>query len=715
MAFGVNSVLNMGVGALFASQASIQTTGNNISNVNTDGYTRRGVRLEEKSSLDYYPGQVGQGVDAKEVFRYFDRFVESAYLDKYTLQRRYEEEYSLLRTTENVFNESLSPGISSALTDFFKAWTTLSQEPESAYARAALLEKSHTFASSVKSAEDALRKLEEQMNAMIQSDVNRANTLIKQIADLNREINAHTVAGKNNANAMMDDRDAKVRELSGILDIHVDDKGGGHYSVTTGAGQLLVQEDVPYSLEFRGPRVENNLKAESTYKGTAAFEGADGYEYTVQITKSGSIDTSGVVPPASGTAEYRVSLDGGKTWILDDATGQPKTFYATDEAHSTQVKDLRVSFTDVGSNLTVGDKFLLTPKSDVYWISPTAGPIDISTQIFKDGTDNDQRITGGSLGGYLEFRDDKIGAYRDRLNAFARSAIWEVNRIHSQGAGLEPMTYALGTYRVERHDVPLGSPSSGFTWADKLQAGNVTFAIYDSVTGKPLDLGGAGTGLDVFYPSNFDPAAHTLEDVRDAINNGPAGAYLKADIVDDRLQIAGKIDPVTNKPYGFGITADTTGLAAGLGINTYFSGESSASIGVREDLTANNNLINAGRVNGGAEGNKGDNITARAIADLMSKQITVKVEGEAAYTVSLTDYYATLVTKVGADTASTKFTASSERTMATELNDRREEISGVNLDEEMSNLIRFQASYKAAAKLITTADEMIQTLLSLKQ
>ena len=203
--------------------------------------------------------------------------------------------------------------------------------------------------------------------------------------------------------------------------------------------------------------------------------------------------------------------------------------------------------------------------------------------------------------------------------------------------------------------------------------------------------------------------------MRNAVNGGPAGAYLTADIVDDRLQITGKLDPVSGKPYGFGITADTAGLAAGLGINTFFNGESSSSIGIREDLTANNNLINAGRVNGGAEGNKGDNITAREIANLMGKKISVKIEGEAGYTITLNDYYATLVTKVGADTAAVKFTASSERTMATELNDRREEISGVSLDEEMSNLIRFQASYKAAAKLITTADEMIQTLLGLKQ
>ena len=217
MAFGVNSVLNMGVGALFASQAAIQTTGNNISNVNNESYVRRGVRLEEKTSIDYYPGQVGQGVNTKEVFRYFDRFVESAYLDKHTLQRRYESEHSLLSNVENVFNESLSKGISSSMTEFFKGWTKLSQEPESSYTRAALLETSQTLATSIRSAEDTMKKLEEQMNSMISSEVTSANQLIKQIADLNREINAHTINGRNNAIAMMDERDAKVRELSGIL------------------------------------------------------------------------------------------------------------------------------------------------------------------------------------------------------------------------------------------------------------------------------------------------------------------------------------------------------------------------------------------------------------------------------------------------------------------------------------------------------------------
>ena len=77
MAIGFNAVLSMGKGALFASQAAIQTTGNNVSNVNTPGYSRQAVMLQENYAINYNPGQVGQGVKATEIFRYFDRFIEN--------------------------------------------------------------------------------------------------------------------------------------------------------------------------------------------------------------------------------------------------------------------------------------------------------------------------------------------------------------------------------------------------------------------------------------------------------------------------------------------------------------------------------------------------------------------------------------------------------------------------------------------------------------
>ena len=704
MALGINGLLNMGNGALFASQAAIQTTGNNISNVNTVGYSRQAVDLQERTSIDYRPGQVGQGVKATEIYRYYNKFVESAYLDRSTMQRRYESQYELMRRVETVYNESTAEGISSAMTAMFKAWSKLSQEPDSQPTRTALLESAQTFANSIREADRTLAALEEEMNDKIRSDVDRANILITQIATLNREISTHTIAGQNNANSLMDERDRKTRELATIMDVKVNDQGGGKYMITTTGGMRLVQDDIPFSLQFNGPRSENNLSIGSTYNGTAEFTGKDGFEYTVEVVTPGSVDNTGSNTPAAGTAQYRVSLDGGRTWVQDE-NGGDKLFYATDEAHSSQVKDLNIYFT--GTNqLAAGDKFLLTPKSDVYWVSPTAGPITISTQVFQDGTDNNLRITGGTLGGYLEFRDRRIGEYRDQLAAFSDTITWEVNRLHSQGAGLTPMSSALGEYRVERTNVPLNSPSAGFHWGDRLQPGNMSFAIYDATTGASVL---PYPGIDVFSAQNFDPSQHSLQDVVNAINTGPASTYMTASIVDNRLQIS------SQPGYNFSVTADTTGLAAGLGINTFFTGESPMSLGVRHELSTNANLINAGRVNGAGEVNAGDNITAQAIADLVSKRVDINITGRATTKQTMTDFYATMVARVGGETASVGFTATTERTMAKELYDKREEISGVNLDEEMSNLIKFQSSYKAAAKLITTADQMLQTILSLKQ
>ncbi|MDR2161331.1 MAG: flagellar hook-associated protein FlgK [Desulfovibrio sp.] len=710
MAFGVNSIMNMGIGALFASQANIQTTGNNISNVDTPGYSRQKVLLEDKPALDYVPGQVGQGVEATQIIRYFDKFVESAYLDRQTMQARYDQELLSLRNLETLYNEANdTPGIGSALSNFFDSWNTLAQGPDSQAARVALLETARTLSAIVRGIDESMLKMQEEMEVRIREDVTRANQLIQEIADLNREINVHTITNRNNANQLMDLRDEKVRELSGLLDLHVDDRGAGDYTVSTSWGLPLVQQDLPFSLEVIGPRVENNLTHGSTYNGTVEFDGTDGYEYTVEIVQGGGIDNTGAIPPAPGTASYRVSLDGGRSWLTDEATGQIKIFYATDQIHSTQVKDLSISFTDTAGQLIPGDTFLLTPKTDVFWISPTAGPVDISTQAFNDGSENAQRITGGTLAASLDFRDNKIGVYRDRLAELVDSVSWEVNRIHSQGAGLTPLQSVLGEYAVARSGVPLGSPSAGLHWHDRLQAGNMTFAVYDPATGEPLPLG--GDGLEVFGPGeNFDPSRHTLEDVVYALNNGPASAYLAASVVDNRLQIVGKeTAPGSGQFWGFGLVADTSGLAAALGINTFFSGDTPAAFGLRQDLSVNVNLINAGRVNGGAEGNEGDNITAAEIAALAKKDVDVGGRRQ-----TLVDYYASTVTKIGADTQRVGFLDATETAMTNELKARKDEISGVSLDEEMSNLIKFQASYKAAAKLITTADEMIQTLLDLK-
>ncbi|MDR0826918.1 MAG: flagellar hook-associated protein FlgK [Desulfovibrio sp.] len=755
MAWGVNSVMNVGVGALFASQAAIQTTGNNVANVNTPGYSRRYVVLEERNGLDFYPGRVGEGVLAKEVRRYFDKFIESNYLNKLGTSSRYTAEYDQLRYVENLFNEANVNGTASALSEFFNAWNKLAQSPAEGTAREALLGKAAVLMDDINNTDRALRDLEEQTNTMIREDVAKANLLLREIAELNKQINAHYLEGRNNPNDLMDARDAKVRALGAIIDVKVDDKGPGHYNVSMANGYTLVQDTIPFSLEFKGMQAENNLTTNSPFRTRQAdgsqrniyFNGSDNFEYTIEMverywnSETGQMETAGKTihnppdptnPPADpGPARFRVSIDGGKTWLTDEA-GHEVTFNAQTEENAVRVGELEIYFdscNDIGGDsIAYGDRFLIWPKPDVYWIEPTSDPINISTQIYKDGSDNSLRLTGGSLAGYLEFRDYQLAEYRDRLDAFAKSTIWEVNRIHSQGGGLEPMTYALGTYVVGNTAQPMGSPEARFVWADKLQSGNLTFAIYDA-NGNQMLPGSSPYSADTvppFYPGfdvlgqaggNFDPSIHSLQDLVAGINDpaNPISEFITASIVNNKLQVTGK--PIPGEPgkvYSFAVSADTTGLAAALGINTFFEGTNADTFAIRGELFTNTNLINAGRLNGAGEINPGDNITALEIENLAIKQVSIGTFWNRPTTQSIAAYYGGIVTKIGTDTMSTKFVAASETAMATDLYNRQEEISGVNLDEEMSNLIKFQASYKAAAKLITTADEMLQTLLSMK-
>lgn len=127
------------------------------------------------------------------------------------------------------------------------------------------------------------------------------------------------------------------------------------------------------------------------------------------------------------------------------------------------------------------------------------------------------------------------------------------------------------------------------------------------------------------------------------------------------------------------------------------------------------NFIAAGAVNGQFQVNVGDNITATAIGKLVDKPVTISTMWKTVNNQTIGQFYANLVTTVGSDRRLSKTNTEYHTALTNDLFDRTQAVTGVNMDEEMSNLIKFQHSYTAAAKMITTADQMLQTLLGLKQ
>lgn len=707
-------LLNIGQSALNASQAWISVTGNNLANADTEGYSRQYVDQRDAGGLTTKPGAQGLGVNAQQIMRFFDSFLERSYVRQATNSARWDEQDTIMTSLENIFNESNRSGLSSSLNKFFTAWQDLALRPEDTATRESLLSYADNLSDMFGSTMDGIKAIQKEMDVSIGQTVDRVNDLSKAIADLNRQITSNTVDGVSNPNSLLDKRDQLVRELASLADVETIDNGKGNFRVQLTTGQPLVDGQSSYELRVMGPQAENRLTADSAYRGSVQFDGADSHEYTVEIVNGGN---AGDVPPP----QFRVSLDGGKTWLRDD-DGKELRFDITDSdgdgtTDQVLVKNLKISFS-AADNFHAGDKFDITPKDGLYWIEPTRGPENITPQVGFDGTDNLSRLTGGKLAAYYNIRDDNCGRYMDELNAVASSLIWEVNRIHSQGSGLSMLDYAQGQQRVEDITKALGSAQSILPFSDKLQAGNVNFHFYDKTTGDykssgMLDFDPATPGIQ-----NFDPDTHSLEDVRDAINNmvdadgNPlAPPPLNASIQDGKLII--ETNPAADVTFGMG--ADSTGLMAALGINTFFSGDSADSLAVNSQVHSNTNLIASGQVNGQHQANAGDNATATAIGKLADKKITISTLWKTVDNQSISEYYANLVTTVGADRRLSKTNSEYHSALTNDLAERTASVSGVNMDEEMSNLIKFQHSYTAAAKLITTADQMLQTLLGLKQ
>ncbi len=688
----VTNLLNIGNNAIRANQVAINTTGNNIANSNTTGYVRQSVRFQESTPFEYRPGQIGTGTYAQEIYRNFDRFLENNFLSQNGLYNMWNEESVIMQTVQTVFNEANTNGIHDQLSNFLQGWTKLSTSPQSTAVREDLISKTQNLTMLYQNAKQSLADTKREMNDYINLAVSDVNELIDQLADVNQEISKTYNPPSNNCNSLLDRRDALVRELSTLVDIKVQDRGPRDFKVYLQEGMPLVENQIKYHISNQGPFYENDCK---NFTGELHFEGSSSYEYTMEFVSA---------------TEFKVSIDNGKTWV-EDKNGN-NIFTVPPVGEKLDIGELSISFTGEGLRegdtpyFDVDDKFYIVPKDSVFWHKPTRDPINVSKNLNMESL-------GGKLGAYCEVRDKRLGKYEAQLDALAESLIWEVNRIHSQGSGLDGFNHIIGTTKLDRTDLALGSDWQTFAFHDRLTEGNANLYFYNEKTGEPLLSGSLNFNFTgVGDPENFDPAKHSLQDVAAAINNSFVDANGRQ-LVTATIE-GGMLQMTAAEGVEFKFGADTTGIWAALGINTFFAGDSASTIEINPHLIDNPEHINSASIDGQTEGNIGDGMIAQRIGKLAETPVTINTVWETRQE-SLLSYYAGIVGNIGSDTRNANFNADYYQTLANEAETQAQSVSGVNLDEELTLLIKFQHSYTAAAKLITTADQMFETLLGLKQ
>ena len=346
----------------------------------------------------------------------------------------------------------------------------------------------------------------------------------------------------------------------------------------------------------------------------------------------------------------------------------------------------------------------------VEWVGSGGNEIDITNEITK-----------GKLGGFLEMRDEVVSQYKQNLTELTSEFIWAVNEQHSEGVGLklfQPGQGVTGSYTTSTTlgDLDYGAAADGYidyTGTFTLWIGDANGENLNAVT---IDL---DSGLGDITESA------TLADLRDSIN-AQIDATAYADDVTASLSASGDAIVLTaGADDTFGFSDDNSNILAALGINTFFAGSTAGSMDVNGTFASDKGYIAAAQIDSGTGSFvTGDNTNALAIADLQydSRNIAEwsynrdpavgNTEGQT--TATIEEYYHSLVGALGIKASSVERSESFSKTMLQELKTMRESISSVSLDEEMTRLMQYQHAYAAAAKLLSTSDEMLQTLLEVK-
>jgi flagellar hook-associated protein 1 FlgK len=634
---------------LTASRQALDTTGHNISNVNTEGYSRQLVDLTSRRPDYTSAGYIGNGVDVAGIERQYDSFISSQVRASQSTTAELQAYYDgAVELDEMVADAEV--GIQPALNNFFDAIQNLADDPASSATRQLAIAEAGSLVDRFHYFDRQFESMRNSLNGQIEASVTEINRLAEDIASINADIQK---AYGSTPNDLLDQRDQLVNELSEMVDIQVLQQSDGAYNVYIGKGQPLVMAYSAASLSTQASELDAS-------RLEIAFDYAFGSQVVTEQISGGVIGgmiryRDEVLDPAQnrvGLVALGLANDMNAQQALGlDLEGLAGT--AMFNLGSVQVLEppangssISVDFNDIGS-LTGNDYQLIYDGSD--FILENLG--DGSTQTLAaglntvDGLDITINAAGATAGDTFLIQP-------------TRNASASLDLLFSDGrrlAAASPLLVAPATDAL----------------GNALNTGNatVTQPANGSTTGLPLAI-----DMELVYNATtggFD------------ILNGPVAP-------DDFLPYDAT-DPATITGVDFPLAASPAQFSA--------FGDISFSIsGVPED---GDTFVIGNNTSGSS-----DNRNALAMVDLKSAD---RLFGA---TATYNEAYAGMVSDVGSKAHHAELNLAAQESLLARTQDAMQEVSGVNLDEEAAKLIQYQQAYQASAQIISVASTLFDTLLN---
>ena len=259
MTSNVFGILNTAKTGLLAQQLAIEVTGQNIANVQTEGYSRQEVNFEAMNPRNFSLGQLGTGVRVVGVERSHDKFLYSQILGEADGLGNYGVRKDVFEQLEILLSESNGQGLNQGLGNFFSSLQDLSSNPGALPERSIVIAEAQNLASTFNNLGESLFQVRRNLDATIQVETGRINSLTSEIAELNKAIHANEPVAFS-ANDLRDRRDQRVKELSGLIGLNYVDEMDGQISLTLNNGTPLVLQSTTFSLSTQTNGNNKNFK-----------------------------------------------------------------------------------------------------------------------------------------------------------------------------------------------------------------------------------------------------------------------------------------------------------------------------------------------------------------------------------------------------------------------------------------------------------------------
>lgn len=642
--------LRVGISGLKAFQRTLGTIGHNISNANTEGYSRQNVKLLTRPASPSGAGFMGNGVNIQTTERLFDQNAINQVRSRMSTAEYFSAYNEFASQVDNLIADA-DAGLTPAIESFFESVQEVSNDPTSIAARSVVISEAENLVSRFLTMDSWFSDLNKAVNNRVVNQVGAINELSQSIASMNKEIIVARGLGANQPpNDLLDKRDLLIDQLSAKINVSVVETNNGSLDVFIGNGQSIVLGTNAMRLEA-SPDPDDPTLYEVSY-----VDPSTNVLSPISAMLNGG-DLGGVLkfreevllPARNGLGRIAIT-------IADTFNAQHKTGLDLNNALGTDFFNLPTlgaseSISNAGASLvtvTLNDAQALT--TDEYQLSYDGANYLLRNESTNQVTTLTVAVAGPPIqfnpvfGLDIELDSTPVAGDRFFIRP-TREATHDLAVLTRDPSEIAAASILKTGANISNN---LGSASIG----EVIINDNTNVDLQDTVTITFSRVDGLGSPRDADqYTAVAVPSGNTVTGAYPL----PANSFISLN--------------------GWDVSISGTAI-------------------VGDDFVVERNTAGIS-----------DNRNALLLAGL--QQDNTMINGNATFH----DAYGEMVVSVGNRTSQSEISFEAQSALLSQAEGLRDSISGVNLDEEAANMLRFQQAYAAAAQVIAAADELFQILI----